>query len=306
MLIVSGLVADVDSLSYAGGAGAYLRYQRSLGHSLAGSAILVSLIAAVFWFLGRRHPGEPLRFPRVLIVCGAGAAAHLLLDLCNSDGVRLLWPFGRHGYAWDLLAPFDLWMLILLAAGLLLPGLLGLVSEEIGERKKGRGRKGAIVTLSLLLLYVGGRAVLHQRAVDMLLSREYHSAVPTAAGAFPSPTSPLAWRGVVVTPNTLEELEVPLGPGDSFDPEHSLTHYKPEPSPALDAGERTATAARFLEAARFPLVSINRFEDGYRFELRDLRVPLDSRSWGDVVALVDFDSQLRIMRQQFVFARSLK
>lgn len=308
MLAVSGLAADIDWLSYAGGAGAYLRYNRALGHSLLGSTILVFLIATLFWLLGRRQQQkEPLRFPRVFIVCAVGAAAHLLLDLCNSDGVRLFWPFSLRGFAWDLLAPLDLWLLIFLGTGLLLPGLFSLVSEEIGELKRRRGpRKGVIIALALVVLYVGGQGVLHKRATELLLSREYHAEVPSAAGALPSPTSPLEWRGVVVTENALEELEVPVGPSDSFDPEHAVTHYKPEASPALEAGEHAPAAERFLETARFPLASVNRLEDGYRFELRDLRMPYESRNFSDVVAVVDLDKQFRVTHQEFVFARALK
>ncbi len=306
MLVVSGLAADVDWLSYTGGACTFLRLHRALAHSLLGSAILVLVIATGFWLSGRARGKDSLHFARVLVVCAAGAALHLLLDLCNSNPVQLLCPFHLHGYAWDLLAPLDLWVLVFLLAGLLLPGLFGLVSEEIGERKKKRGpKKGPIAALALVALYVGGRGVLHARAIDLLLSHEYRRAVPTAAGAFPSPASPLAWRSVVVTENALDELELFLGPGDSFDPDHSVTHYKPEPSPLLDAGEHTETAQRFLESARFPLANIERLENGYRFELRDMRFS-EAHEFFSVVAVVDLDRQLHVTRQEFVFARSLK
>lgn len=307
VLVVSGLAADVDLLSYAGGADAFLHLHRALAHSLLGSAVLVLLIATGFWFFGRAPGKDPLRFARVLATCAAGAATHLLLDLCNINPVQLLWPFRSNGYAWDLLAPLDLWVLVFLFAGLLLPGLFSLVSEEIGERKKKRGpRKGPIAALALLALYIGGRGVLHARAVDLLLSHEYHRAAPTAAGAFPSPASPLAWRGVVITENALDELEVFLGPGDSFDPDHSVTHYKPEPSPILEASEHTEAAQRFLESARFPLANIERLEDGYRFELRDMRFS-EAHDFFSVVAVVDLDRhQFHVTRQELVFARSLR
>src|SRR5208283_40525 len=105
--------------------------------------------------------------------------------------------------------------------------------------------------------------------VDLLLSSEYHGREPLAAGAFPSLTNPLDWRGVVSTDNTMEEVAVPLGPRADFNPDRSLTHYKPEESPALDVAQKTPAVQRFLKYAEFPLASLVRREDGYRFELRD-------------------------------------
>ena len=72
-------------------------------------------------------------------------------------------------FAFGLLREFDLWILVVLIAGLLLPMLVGLVSEEIGERRERRGpRRGAIAVLALLLAYVGAREIVHSRAVDLL------------------------------------------------------------------------------------------------------------------------------------------
>jgi hypothetical protein len=143
----------------------------------------------------------------------------------------------------DLLRDFDFWILMFLVVGLLLPMLIRLVSEEIGERKKRTsGRGSAIAALVLILAYVGTRGILHGRAVDLLESHDYHGRVALAVGAFPNSTSPLEWRGVVSTDNTIEEIGVPFGVGGEFDPEHSGTQYKPDDSPVLAAGEQTAAA----------------------------------------------------------------
>ena len=52
---------------------------------------------------------------------------------------NFLWPFRAHWSAWDLINDLDLWTLLLLVVGLLLPMLFGLVNEEVGARKKGPG-----------------------------------------------------------------------------------------------------------------------------------------------------------------------
>jgi membrane-bound metal-dependent hydrolase YbcI (DUF457 family) len=304
ILVVSSLAADLDLASYAGGAGAFLRTHRALGHSLVGSSILAVFVAAAFCFFTRRSEKGSLEFRRVLLLCALGAAVHLLLDLLTSDGAQLFWPFHKQRYAWDFVAEVDPWILVLLASGLLVPALLRLVSEEIGERKKGRGpQRGAIVALALLALYLGGRGVLHAEAVNLLLSREYHGAVPLGAGAYPSPSSVVTWRGVVATSDTFEVVDVPLGPGGYFDPDHSRTYYKPEASPVLEAARRTRTAQELVVLADFPLAILEPSESGYHFELRDLRFPSDRASFGEVIAIVELDHQLRVTRQDLRFYR---
>jgi hypothetical protein len=317
MLVASGVAADLDYASYLGGPGMFLRFHRTLLHSLPGSALLACAIAAAFCSLDRKRsrkssteytddPSAPrLRFAPALSVCVVGAGAHLLLDVGGGIGIQLLWPFRAGWRSWDLLTNLDPWILILLLAGLLLPELLRLVSEEIGDRKKGaRGRLGAIIALLFLFAYVGARASLHNRALDLLLSREYHGRTPLAAGAFPAASTPFSWRGVVGTEDTVEELEVSLLPGAEFDPDRSRTLYKPQPSPALDAGQRTAAATRFLAYARFPFASVAQSDEGYRFELRDLRFPSGGSSPDNIIFLVDLSGSLRITSQEFRYASS--
>ena len=314
MLIASGLAPDLDYASYFGGPEAFLRYHRTALHSVAGSAVMACAMAGAFCALDKKFPSKravqgktfaPLAFAPALVTCATGAAGHLLLDLSSGVGVQWLWPFRARWTGWDLAENFDPWILLLLVAGFLLPLLFGLVGEEVGERRKGpKGSRAAVATLLLLAAYMGARANLRAQAVDLLLSREYHGRVPLSAGAFPESATPLDWRGVVVTDNTIEEVEVPLGPGAAFDPDRSLTHHKPDDSPALDAGEKTAAAARFLTYARFPLASVGRLEDGYRVEVRDLRFASGDTEPANVFVRVDFDSGLQIRREDFRFASS--
>ena len=130
-----------------------------------------------------------------------------------------------------------------------------------GKKKTHTGSLGAVVSLLLLVAYLGMRADLHSRAIELLLAREYHDREPIAAGAFPSSSNPFDWRGVVLTNATAEELDVPLGPNADFDPDAGLTHYKPQESAALDVAQSTAAAQVFLAYTRFPLVNVTRRED---------------------------------------------
>jgi inner membrane protein len=298
MLLVAGYAPDVDWITFFMGAPAMFHYRRAITHSLAGAAMLAALVAAVFWWFGRKHPTAPVRFWRALAVCGIGSGSHLLLDLPNRYGLRLFWPFSNQWVAWNILDTVDVWALAALLLGLLLPGLFRMVSEEIGARPARRGpQRGAIVALALLAAYATGKFVLHQRAVQVLSARLYHGEAPLDVGAFPSPVSPLAWRGIVETENTMEEVEVRLGPGSTFDPDRSVTNYKPEPSPMLEAARQTRAFAEFIPFARFPLARVVRTRDGYRVELRDLRFSSDSTQQSGFMAIVEMDEEAHVLKE---------
>lgn len=314
MMVAAGIAPDLDYASYFAGPAAFLQFHRTVLHSLAGAVALSGAITGLFCTLDRKWPASqaaqerrhpPLAFPAAFAACAAGAGGHLLLDVASGSGLELLWPFHARWFAWNLAANLDPWILALLIAGFLLPLLFRLVNEEVGDRKRGNGAsRAAIFTLALLAAYLGLRARLRSEAIDLLLSREYHGRVPLAAGAFPESSAPFAWRGLAVTDDTIEEAEVSLAPGADFDPDRSLTHYKPEESPALRAGQQTAAAARFLVYARFPLASVTRIEDGCRFEIHDLRFASGDENPANIFVRVDFNSSLQAQRAGFFFASS--
>jgi membrane-bound metal-dependent hydrolase YbcI (DUF457 family) len=310
ILLAAALAPDLDLLSSFAGADAYLRFHRTLLHSILGTVTLAAAVAALACFADRRFqrptPAEPLKLGRAFGICLIGVAFHDVLDLADSGGVQLFWPFHSKWYAWNLAANLDPWILAVLVAGLLLHSLLNLVSEEIGgQKKKQPGRKlWAIAALGIVALYIVARGVLHARAVDLLESRSYRGAIPIAAGAFPTSMSPFDWRGVVATDNALIELDVPLGPGANFDSEGGVIHYKPDPTPALSAAQKSAAATRFLAYAKFPLAALQPGLEGTHFEFRDLRFPAGSASDDNLVALVLVDRALHIVREEIRFARS--
>lgn len=312
MLVVSGVAADLDFLSYFGGPSAFLRFHREVLHSVLGSFLLVCVLAFAFWTFGRRAAAKNsalnlprLSFPSAVVVCGFGVVVHVLFDLTSGIGVRLLWPFRGKWTGWDLVSTIDPWIVVVLILGLALPELLRLVSEEIGERKRGpRGRVAAIVTLLALVIYFGARVGLHSRAVDELNAREYHGVPALLTGAFPSSISPMDWRGVASTDNDIEVIEISLAAGAGFDPDRAARHYKPEDSATLRAAQNTAAANTFLTYARFPLASLEREDEGYRFTLRDMRFADDDRGPDNIFVRVELGSDLRVMNEKFFYANS--
>jgi len=306
-MLVAGTIADIDSLSAYFGPSAFLTFCRTYCHSLL-VALLFSLLVIIPFFMRRRGSTEqPMFALPVFLAALAAAVLHLLMDVCQSAGVELLWPFSARRFALDWVANTDLWIVGILLAGILLPALSRLVTEEIGARSKGpRGKVGASLALAAMVLYVVLRSVLHGNALAAMESRTYRGELPRKVAAFPESGSPFRWHGIVETERALHDLEVDVGPGASFDPDSGITSYKPEPSPALDAARDTAAARRFLQIARFPKATIEKTPAGFHVLLRAYPYSRDASSGLRVYAVTDTDSYGKVLSEELAWDSSLK
>ena len=292
MLLVSGLIADVDWVTRLGGADTFLRGHRTVTHSLVGTVAIIAAVAAASWLTGRKYPKFAVGILPALAIGAIGSGAHLLLDMLNGYGVKLLWPFRPTWYAWDLANSVDSWILLFLLAGLLIPELFRLVLEEIGSKPKRHGRqRGAIIGLVFVALVIAGRALAHQRATALLDSRDYRGQTPLVVAAFPKPSNPLQWAGAVETDNAVVNLEVPLGPGREFDPELADVHFKPESSVTLKNAASSPAAIEFLNFARFPLASVQPEGDGFQVRLRDMRFASELAGRRGIIAVIHLNAQ---------------
>jgi membrane-bound metal-dependent hydrolase YbcI (DUF457 family) len=314
-MVIAGSIADIDLLSAHVDASAYITWSRTYCHSVPAAIVISALAAAAFLFLHRGDVGALLQRAgqaaapttvtggriaplTVFVPALAAALLHLLLDLCQAQGIKLLWPVSNRRFALDWLPHLDLWILAMLLAGILLPKLAGLVTEEIGAKAKGpRGRVGAMMALGGILIYIGARGTLHSIAVATLDSRAYHGESPQRVGAFPQTGSPFAWDGMVETERAILEVPISVGPAASFDPESAHTFYKPDPSPALNAALDTPTARRFLAYARFPRASLEKTPDGYRIRLQTYAVDPDFR----IQALIEVSPSNQIISESLSY-----
>jgi membrane-bound metal-dependent hydrolase YbcI (DUF457 family) len=300
-LLIAGAIADIDVLSKFAGPSAFLSFYRTYFHSLL-AALLLSLLVTLPFLLRKRGPMEnPSPFP-IFLAALAAFLLHLLMDLCQSTGVELLWPVSTRRFALDWLPPLDLWIFGILLAGILLPTLSRLVTEEIGAKSKGpRGKVGASLALANMILYVVLRFVLHGNALVAMESRTYRGESPRKAAAFAESGSPFRWRGIVETESALHDVEIDVGPAASFDPDSAVTSYKPEPSPALDAARDTTVARRFLQVARFPKATVEKTPEGFHIILHAFPYSRDASSGLRVHALIDTDSSGKILSQELAW-----
>jgi inner membrane protein len=300
MLIVSGVAADLDWLAALAGPKTFLEGHRTLTHSLLGTAAIAIITALCFTFATRKHPSSPINFWRAVAVCAIGASVHVLLDLTNSYGVKLLWPFSQKWYAWDLAVQLDLVILLILSAGILLPMLFRLVGEEIGAQRKTKGAVSAAIAIVLVFVYVGTRYILHERAITLINSRLYNGAPPLAVGAFPDSSSPFHWAGVIATETALLRVEVPVII-EKYDPFAAKPFYKPEESLALDAARASSSAQLFLNFARFPRAHVERTEHGSHVEITDMRFEIGTPAGRSMKVVVDLNSQNQILNEALKF-----
>jgi membrane-bound metal-dependent hydrolase YbcI (DUF457 family) len=301
-MLLAGTIADIDLLSKYVSPSAFLTFYRTCCHSLV-AALLFSLFVTLS-FLFRKRPANENPLPPLPVFLAALAAAvlHLLLDLCQSTGVELFWPFSPRRFALDWLPHLDLWILGILLAGLLLPMLSRLVTEEIGAKSKGpRGKVGASLSLAAIILYIVLRSVLHGNAMAALESRTYRGESSRKVAAFAESNSPFRWHGIVETESALHDVQLEVGPATSFDPDTAVTSYKPEPSPALDTARDTAVARRFLQAARFPKATVEKNPAGFHITLRAFPYNRESNSGLRIHAQIDTDPSGKILSQELAW-----
>ena len=270
-MLLAGTLADLDWLSSLFGPSVYFVWNGGPLHSVIAAIILAFAVS-----LAMRAYAKS----RGILLAGAlwwfapvcTALLHVGIDSTLPTGVKLFWPLSSSRIELDWAPNFDLWVLVFLAAGILLPELFRLVTEEIGAKsKKPRGQVGATIALLLAITYFGARCVLHRTAVSLLIERSYVGESARRSGAFPDSMSPFLWHGVVETESSVHLLPVPTGPLSNFDPENALHIHKPEPSPILDAAQKTDVARQFLGTARFPKAAVQRETEGFSVEIKDLK-----------------------------------
>jgi len=303
ILAMAANAPDVDALSRLNSTAAYLQWHRGITHSLVAAPVLAGVVVGLV-VLGRKLARSTRPFPAgraFLVALGGIVFAHILMDWTTSYGTRLLLPFSDRWLAWGAIPILDLWLLLALAAGLTLPSLFRLISEEIGASSTS-GPGGALFALAFLLVWVGFRGVCHARATAVLDSYSYSGREPRRVDAFAHLANPFRWHGVVETAGTWEVAEVDLL--EEFDPMRTRTYYMPEPSPALDAARGTRTARIFLDFARYPYSYVEQTDSGYEVVMRDLRFDNNITGRSGFVVQVRLTRELAVTGEEFHFRPS--
>jgi inner membrane protein len=246
IMLVAANAPDFDTPCFFFGPATYIHWHRNITHSLIALPFMALLSVALVRWIGRQE----VRWLPAFWIASLAVASHLILDLTNVYGVRLLLPFSGHWTHWDLTPVVDLAIWAILLLGVIAPWFGRLVGSEIGETRRSGGGGWAVLSLLLLTGYDYARELTHDRAVATVDSRIYNGLAPRRTGAFPN-DNPLVWKGVAELSNAY--VVVPVDLRREFRPDEGTTFYKPERTPAMLAAIDTLPFQRFLEFVQYPI-----------------------------------------------------
>ncbi len=308
---------DIDLVAYFGGSVTGFAHHRGFTHSLLGAPVLAGLVLGMVrgWYGLMKARGRDTRTPpdwKLLYVYAVfGCLVHLLQDFTNNYGVRPFAPFSLKWYSWDIVYIIDPIMLIALFLALTVPGILRLVSDEVGGAKPPfRGRGSAFAALICLVLVIFTRDFEHRRALKLMGSVTYQNQDPLRLSAFPTAFSPFEWNGVVETATFFQLFPVNVNSGQIDPGNESVLHYKPEETAVTLAAKKSRLGQVYLDWAQYPLVQTQELPggDGFQVTLADLRFadthlfelkPSRTRRSQPLRAYVLLDPQLRVSEMAF-------
>jgi len=294
-LVAAANVPDAEGLFRLGGSAVYIRQYHGATHSLPGAAAL-GLAVAVLAAVGLQRARLPFRFPRLAALGLIGAASHLLLDLCQGYGERLLWPLSGARYGISLMASLDVANLAVLLLGLSIPLLLNAVNDEIHARRVDP-RMGALLALAAVIALVPARYLLRTRAdygAAAALVQEEQS-----YSLHPSPFAP--WRWYMVQDTGISYLS---GEVDAIG-QRALPGVrrfrKPLPNNVLLAVGDTEAGRAFLDLAVYPLFTLEQGGKGMLVRIRDMQFFIPGAGPRPYSLEVEINSELKVLRESVEF-----
>ncbi|MBI5695776.1 MAG: metal-dependent hydrolase [Nitrospirae bacterium] len=251
-VLAATVAPDLDMVLMLGDQITYLQYHRVVGNSLLGVIAITLIVTLAAYRLGRGKAAVGA----LLALSFAGVGLHVLMDLANSYGCKLLWPFTDKWYALDMVFIVD-------------PLLTGLLVLSLIIMRFGADRTGVLVGCFLLLFsYWGVRYYEHGKAVD-----RFRAEYPKAAkiSAFPSALDPFSWHMVAEDEDwfRLGWYNIKLGRWSGNE-----AIAKEMGNDGIKAALASDAGRVFVEFARHPYISYEELPNGWLVNIQDLRFAL--------------------------------
>jgi len=163
-LVLASNAPDIDIVTTVRGSASYLQWHRGPTHGLLGVLLLGALVALLVRAgqriadrRGPRPPDDPeAPFGMLIAASIIGVVCHILMDLPTSYGTRVLSPFDWHWFASDLMPIVDVYLIIIMVAGLL-----------FGTASAAARRRNAAIVLVLMAANYSVRAVARHQAIAL-------------------------------------------------------------------------------------------------------------------------------------------
>jgi inner membrane protein len=273
VLLLASVLPDFDYITRLWGTDVFLRYHRGITHGILALFVVPIAIGLIF--------GSRKGFLYYSFIAFLGYAAHLLMDLSNQYGTRILSPLDWQQYSLDLMFIIDPYITI----GLVL-------SVILCKFNKKRAAVIAFITLFLLFTYAATRYYLHGKTMDFLKERLDENTYKV----FPLPNDFLRWWFVTQSGN-----EIKVGFADLFTNRICVqeVYRMREKDPDIERSKQTRVVKNFLYFARYPYAEVRRGDDMLTVVWRELSYSFVA---GDhFVAKVVFDKEGKVLDAYFKF-----
>ena len=259
-LMIAANLPDLDVLVFATSMPA-VAFRRGWTHGVLAQALLPVALAGVMLLVGRLRQrddgGPPVSLGWLIVLSYVGVISHVLLDLLNTYGIRLLTPLDWRWFYGDAVFIIDPWLWMTLGLGIALA-------------RRYRRTLPAVVALGLAALYiaamVGGARVARGHVIDAW--RAGQGSDPVALMVGPEPVTPFQ-RDVIVDAGDRYEM----GTFRWFPPRVTFdeTIPKNDGDPRVVRARGAPNIQAFLAWSRFPFWTFEPVPGGTRVSVSDMR-----------------------------------
>lgn len=266
-LMIASNLPDVDVLVFATSTPA-VAFRRGWTHGIAAQALLPIALTAVMVLIAPRwlpdDDAPPVNAWRLLLLSYAGVLVHVLLDLLNTYGVRLLTPFDWRWFYGDAVFILDPWLWLTLGAG------IWLSARRAAEGQPRRAMMPARVALALAAVYIATMCVTARVAREHVLDawNAAHPMPPRALMAGPIPISPFHRQVIVDAGDHYETGTFTWPTNTTFDP---IVVPKNDNDPRVARAREAPRIRGFLVWSRFPYWTFEPVRGGTRVIVEDMR-----------------------------------
>ncbi len=260
-LMIAANLPDLDVLVFATDVPS-VAFRRGWTHGTLAQLLLPIALAAVMVVVGRVLPARedqaPLRPGALLLLSYVGVLSHVVLDLLNTYGIRLLMPFDGRWFYGDAVFIVDPWLWLTLGAGVWFARRCGAPAAA---------RRALIVAV----LYIAAMSATARLAHDVVHDtwRAARGVEPLGLMVGPMPVTPLRRQVIVDAGTHYETGTLEWFPTRvTFDAE---TVPKHDVDPRVVRARESTDIRGFLVWSRFPFWILEDTPDGTRVTVSDMR-----------------------------------
>jgi inner membrane protein len=190
--MAGAIIPDGDIIMQLKGDYVYLKNHRGMSHSIPMMFVYSAAITGLLWLLFGN-----IAFSKVLLFSLIGCFSHIALDITNSYGAQILWPFFKKRITLDLLLIYDP-MLVILSLAIILPYTRSILPPY--------------VSVLIFAVYLMLRYLMKRWARDIVFENLGNKYKPVSFRIMPSMIGLIKWHFILSTGEEKVVGEVNLFP----------------------------------------------------------------------------------------------